>query len=438
MIYNSINIPRRVTILCFVNHKRLIINKLSGVFCFNIPSTSHKSPYIFNIPSTMGYSTKITYNKQRVGKFNRATIYIRVIVDNKKFEKNLGIEYDISKINEEGNCLNPRTKQDQECDDYNLIIKSELSKINEIFRLARLGNRKLDLQQFKLEYLHFESRDNFIAIWGRTLEERLKNGIIRKSTYKSHKSSLAALQKFKPKLIFAEINLPLLNNFKAFMANIMKYDSDTMWCRLRDFRTYLNLAIEAGFIVDYPFKKFKMPKQEGRIIFLNEEDFQKLKKQFQEKRWVADGNKDKCLRAFLFMCYTGIRVSDLYAITHKNIINNVLTFAPQKNTADKQFTLEIPLNESALKLIETKKGKVFILPSEPKMRAELAEVAQKLGLSQSCSPHQARHTFATRFLAKGGRIEVLQQLLGHQDINTTMKYIHIDKDRKTKEINLLD
>jgi len=72
------------------------------------------------------------------------------------------------------------------------------------------------------------------------------------------------------------------------------------------------------------------------------------------------------------------------------------------------------------------------------MRAELAEVAQKLGLSQSCSPHQARHTFATRFLAKGGRIEVLQQLLGHQDINTTMKYIHIDKDRKTKEINLLD
>lgn len=386
----------------------------------------------------MSYSVSLTYNKQRVAKGNLATIYLRVIIERKKHDINLDFKWDITKINQDSQRLIPTRKNDVVCNDYNMIIKTELSKINEIFRLARLGFRTIDIIQFKKEYENFESREDFIAIWQRTMEERLAQGIIKKSTRDSNSSSLEALKKFTPKLTFSEINVKMLERYKAFLATELKYDSDTMFCRLKDFRTYLNIAIEAGYICEYPFKKFKMPKEQSSMIFLNEEEFQKLKQYFYSGVLKKDSNKEKCLRAFLFICYTGLRISDLMARTHKDIVHNVLIFKPQKNTSGNQKKVEIPLNTEAKKLIETEKGKLFILPSDAKMRQELAEIAKKLKLTQSCSPHQARHTFATRFLAKGGRLEVLQQLLGHEDITTTMKYVHIDKQQKSKEINLLD
>jgi len=386
----------------------------------------------------MSYSVTLTYNKQRISKSNFATIYLRVIIERKKYDINLDFSWDVSKINQEAQCLMPTIKNDIACNDYNMLIKTELNKINEIFRLARLGFRTIDIEQFKKEYANFESREDFIVVWSQMMEERVNHGMIKKSTRDSNSSSLEALKKFMPKLIFAEINVSLLEKYKAFLANKMNYDSDSMFTRLKDFRTYLNLAIQAGYICEYPFRKFKMPKEQASIIFLNEEEFLKLKTYFYSGYLTKDTNKEKCLRAFLFICYTGLRISDLQAMTHKNIIHGILTFKPQKNTSNNQKTVEIPLNEQALKLIETKKGKLFILPQESKIRQELSEIAQKIGLTQTCSPHQGRHTFATRFLAKGGRLEVLQQLLGHEDITTTMKYVHIDKQQKKREINFLD
>ncbi|MCY7352030.1 MAG: tyrosine-type recombinase/integrase [Cytophagaceae bacterium] len=40
-----------------------------------------------------------------------------------------------------------------------------------------------------------------------------------------------------------------------------------------------------------------------------------------------------------------------------------------------------------------------------------------------------RHTFATMFLRKNGKVQVLQRLLGHGDIQTTMRYVHLSKGK---------
>ena len=50
--------------------------------------------------------------------------------------------------------------------------------------------------------------------------------------------------------------------------------------------------------------------------------------------------------------------------------------------------------------------------------------AKKVGRSD-ITPHTLRHTFATDFIRQGGSVLILQRILGHADISTTLIYIQL-------------
>jgi len=47
------------------------------------------------------------------------------------------------------------------------------------------------------------------------------------------------------------------------------------------------------------------------------------------------------------------------------------------------------------------------------------------GIQDNITPHKWRHTFATEFLRKGGDLETLRMILGHRNLKTTQKYLHL-------------
>jgi integrase len=84
-------------------------------------------------------------------------------------------------------------------------------------------------------------------------------------------------------------------------------------------------------------------------------------------------------------------------------------------------------------------------PQQPILDGTAAKIfgraLQRAGLPNKGGIHSLRHSFATHLLEAGVEITVVQRLLGHTSISTTVTYLHVRRERMSEiqsPLQLLD
>lgn len=361
-------------------------------------------------------------NNKSPRKDGKCAIYILVHLDYKSLKFNTGIS--CSEKDWDKNSLRIKGFSKEVCDD-NLVIDECLARMNDIFVRYRLQHIHLTPELLMNEWKNPTRRIDFYSFFEEVLKERKKE--LAPGTYKQHNSVMNVLKEFRKNLAFSEINPEMIVAFQRWLKIKRKSKINTIHTKMKVFRTYLNIAVRKGIISKNPFELVKIKKARANRVFLTSVELQTLWNYFKGPE--IKPAKVKVLRHFLFMCFTGIRISDLKILTSENIIGDTLVFNAYKTKGVKQEIVRVPLNKYAKALIDDENNTVnkflFNTISEQKMNTYIKEIAIEAGIDKEITNHSGRHTFATLWLAKTRDLAQLQVLLGHSNIADTMTYVHI-------------
>ena len=203
---------------------------------------------------------------------------------------------------------------------------------------------------------------------------------------------------------------------------------------LRQYHNYLNdRGVKNDFFDGFKsFKKYRPP-----IFILTQEEVEKIINTNTLKKSHSDRLEwhQFVLKTFrMFLAYTGCRYEEAASLPVKNldITNGKVVLDHTKNGTSRNLYITTPLTTRLQKLIEGKEKTDFVFTNlrGKKLYAQdfskdLRYAAQLAGVTKRVHPHLFRHTYGTNLYLATKDLGLVQLVLGHKDIKSTMIYIHI-------------
>lgn len=239
-------------------------------------------------------------------------------------------------------------------------------------------------------------------------------------------------------------------NEKILYKDILDYFSaipDTSPARFnhpyQNLSSFFNWAVEMEMIRKNPItaQKLKKKKDDGNIKPASMEEVKTLLNSFDKSSYTGYRN----YVITMLMLDTGIRTSELIRLknsdfdaTAKQLTISKAISKTRKHRIAYLSNSTASLLNSFIRIKPTEGWEDWLFPTREGSQMETNGLDREFRLQceragVKFTPYQLRHTFATYFVANGGDIFTLQELMGHSDIRMTRRYTEIDSTTKRRQ-----
>lgn len=231
----------------------------------------------------------------------------------------------------------------------------------------------------------------------------------------------------KTSITFAEIDRKWVEGFRDFLLS-KDIHVNTAAQYLAILKTVLAQAVRDEIITASPAQGVTIKSLPTKRLFLT----------VGEVKAIADTacRRPEIKEAFLFGCYTGLRLSDIERLTWDNIEGDHYSIR-QKKTQD---TLRNLLDPKALEILANRDHttkRIFDLPGRTLISDIVTQLAKDAGIGKHVTFHTSRHTFAVTAISMGVDIYTLSKLLGHSNQIITQVYAKVTDLRKDEASKLI-
>ena len=241
----------------------------------------------------------------------------------------------------------------------------------------------------------------------------------------SYKTKISNIEKALM-LVFGDLKLDKITtkhiaDFKKKRAKEFGNKPSTINRKLQDLKGLLTRAKIDGYLTsndllieDVPDKDSKPPKLYSKQNF---DDI--LDEDYMTPHW------------WIFLISTGLRIAEFYNLKNEHIHRDYLyVISTSKNPTKSGKWRYIPLTKTAKDCLKQFDRNSEYLVKRPyglsSIKTRFRRVCTRAGIdSDKRGVHCLRHTFCSYLIMSGTNLVVVQKIMGHADIKTTMKYVHL-------------
>lgn len=253
-----------------------------------------------------------------------------------------------------------------------------------------------------------------------------------RSTIITYRNEFIQLLQVLGKVPVSSLSRERLRDYFVWCHAVKKLTENTIHSRLNAIKFYFEVVLKGEkfyWDIPRPKKPVMLPKviSEEKIL----------------KGLLAIENEKH--KAILFTAYSaGLRVSEVVKLKLTDIDSDRMQIRIEKAKGKKDRIAT--LAKATLELLRE-----YVRNCKPKLKTYLfagksvyehystrsaqrlfADAFGKLGLPPTISFHSLRHSYATHLLENGTDLRYIQELLGHNDIRTTLRYTHVSKKEMSK------
>ncbi|TXD56916.1 site-specific integrase [Polaribacter sp. IC066] len=389
-------------------------------------------------------SIKLILRKNKIDKAGEAPLYLRIIKDRKTKFISLSLKLNPNEWDEDRQKVKKNHSNSTRLNAY--ISQKVADAKGEIADLER-RNQSISARKLK-EAIKGKPLTNFFE-YSHNLCEKRKDTFAY-STYKNYKTYLKKFEKYigHRDIMFEDITVTTLKDFAHHSSSVLGNNNTTINYSFQIMKLMFREAQKEDLIpLDlFPFSKFTVKKGKSTRQYLSEEQLEAFINLEVSSKYKAHIIKDM----FIFSVFAGgLRFGDMIELKWKNYDKKNSKITKVIRKTGRQHSVRI--GQKAIEILEKYEQKdqgkediifpfanldeAFFTDKEYRNLVTsraialnnmyLKKMGVKLELPFNLSFHLSRHTFATRALNNGMRIEHVSKLMDHSDIGITQVYAKI-------------